>query len=191
MLPEALPAPMMVCISSIKQIMFGLASSSLIRFFRRSSNCPRYFVPATIDAISSDIRRQLCSIGDTLLSAISCAKPSTMELLPTPGSPISMGLFFLRRNSISCRRCISLSRPTTGSILPSRASFVRSVENASITGVFGGVSVLRLFGVSVSVTVPEPFGCWPCFPSCGSRVSLYSSSSSERFILFRTSATLS
>ena len=69
-LPDTLPAPMMVCISSMKQMMSGFVSSSLMRFFRRSSNCPRYFVPATNDAISRDTRRLLKSIGDTLLSAI-------------------------------------------------------------------------------------------------------------------------
>ena len=29
--------------------------------------------------------------------AMSCASPSTMAVLPTPGSPMSTGLFFLRR----------------------------------------------------------------------------------------------
>ena len=119
----------------MNMMMSLFSSSSFMRFFIRSSNWPRYFVPATILAMSSATRRLLCSIGDVRFAAIICANPSTMALLPTPGSPIRIGLFFLRRHSISCRRNISLSRPTTGSNPPSLATFVRSVAKASITGV--------------------------------------------------------
>ena len=55
-----------------------------------------------------------------------CASPSTMAVLPTPGSPISTGLFFVRRARICITRRISSSRPITGSSLPRRASSVRS-----------------------------------------------------------------
>ena len=55
-----------------------------------------------------------------------CARPSTTAVLPTPGSPISTGLFLVRRESTWTTRRISASRPITGSILPSRASAVRS-----------------------------------------------------------------
>ncbi|COZ05924.1 Uncharacterised protein [Mycobacterium tuberculosis] len=48
--------------------------------------------------------------------------------MPTPGSPISTGLFLVRRDSTCTTRRISLSRPMTGSSLPSRARAVRSVE---------------------------------------------------------------
>ena len=54
------------------------------------------------------------------------ASPSTMAVLPTPGSPISTGLFFVRRESTWITRRISSSRPMTGSSLPLRASAVRS-----------------------------------------------------------------
>jgi hypothetical protein len=54
-----------------------------------------------------------------------------MALLPTPASPIRIGLFFLRRERICTTRSISRSRPITGSILPSRAMRVRSVPNRS------------------------------------------------------------
>ena len=54
------------------------------------------------------------------------ARPSTIAVLPTPGSPISTGLFFVRRESTCITRRISLSRPMTGSIFPCRASAVRS-----------------------------------------------------------------
>ena len=49
-----------------------------------------------------------------------------MAVLPTPGSPISTGLFLVRRLSTWMTRRISSSRPMTGSSLPSRASRVRS-----------------------------------------------------------------
>ena len=49
-----------------------------------------------------------------------------MAVLPTPGSPMSTGLFFVRRESTWITRRISSSRPMTGSSLPLRASSVRS-----------------------------------------------------------------
>jgi hypothetical protein len=55
-----------------------------------------------------------------------CARPSTIAVLPTPGSPISTGLFLLRRCSTWIARRISSSRPITGSSLPRRARSVRS-----------------------------------------------------------------
>ena len=182
--PEALPAPTIVWSSSIKSIMSLFFDSSLRMAFIRSSNCPRYFVPATIDAMSSDMTRLpksmrdtfRCyesiykllanvtdtpqmgasfsddedeeddemfqkgdnenrtsstanapdamssdmtrlpkSMRDTFRCTIRNASPSTMADLPTPGSPISTGLFFLRRLSICARRSISTSRPITGS----------------------------------------------------------------------------
>ncbi|KQY89544.1 hypothetical protein ASD25_02885 [Brevundimonas sp. Root1423] len=54
------------------------------------------------------------------------ARPSTMAVLPTPGSPIRTGLFLVRRARTWMVRRISSSRPMTGSILPSRAARVRS-----------------------------------------------------------------
>ena len=54
------------------------------------------------------------------------ARPSTIAVLPTPGSPISTGLFFVRRESTWTTRRTSSSRPMTGSSLPFRASPVRS-----------------------------------------------------------------
>jgi hypothetical protein len=67
--------------------------------------------------------------------AISCARPSTMAVLPTPASPISTGLFFVRRQRIWMTRRISFLRPMTGSISPLRASSVRSRPKALRAGV--------------------------------------------------------
>ncbi len=67
---------------------------------------------------------------------ILCARPSAIAVLPTPGSPISTGLFFFLRESISITRVISSDLPITGSTLFCSASFVKSLENLSKVGVF-------------------------------------------------------
>ncbi len=54
------------------------------------------------------------------------ANPSTMAVLPVPGSPMSTGLFLVRRVNTCMTRRISSFRPMTGSIFPARASAVRS-----------------------------------------------------------------
>ena len=73
-------------------------------------------------------RRAACSSSDSGTSprTMRCAMPSTIAVLPTPGSPMSTGLFFVRRESTCITRRISSSRPMTGSILPLRAASVRS-----------------------------------------------------------------
>ena len=50
------------------------------------------------------------------------ARPSTIAVLPTPGSPISTGLFLVRRERTWITRRISSSRPITGSSLPCSAA---------------------------------------------------------------------
>ena len=130
-LPCVAPAPTMVCISSMNIIVSFVLCSSSSSCCIRSSNSPRYFVPATSVVMSSENSRLLRIVCGTLPVAIRRAKPSTMALLPTPASPMSMGLFFLRRERICITRSISLSRPITGSIFPLRANVVRSVPNFS------------------------------------------------------------
>ncbi len=98
--PEAFPAPTIVCSSSINNITSGLASNSANTAFILSSNWPRYFVPATIDAISKVTIRLLNNIRGTFLCLIRSANPSAIADLPTPGSPISIGLFFFLRLNI-------------------------------------------------------------------------------------------
>ena len=49
-----------------------------------------------------------------------------MAVLPTPASPISTGLFLVRRDRTWMVRRISSSRPMTGSSLLSAAAWVRS-----------------------------------------------------------------
>ena len=132
--PSAPPAPTSVCSSSMKATTLALRSSS-ITWRRRSSNSPRYFVPATMLLRSIDSTRTLDKLGGTRPSTMACASPSTMAVLPTPGSPMSTGLFFVRRDRIWMTRRISSVRPMTGSSLPSRASRVRSRAYSSRNGV--------------------------------------------------------
>ena len=51
--PSAEPAPTMVCSSSMNRMMFFARRISSITALMRSSNWPRYLVPATISARSS------------------------------------------------------------------------------------------------------------------------------------------
>ena len=113
---------------------FVLRSSSMI-FLSRSSNSPRYFVPATSEPMSSVSTRLLSSVSGTSPLTIRWARPSTIAVLPTPGSPMSAGLFFVRRDRIWMTRSISFSRPMTGSSLPARAASVRLIPSWSTVGV--------------------------------------------------------
>ncbi len=76
--------------------------------------------------MSSTSTRLSFRLSGTSPATMRCASPSTMAVLPTPGSPISTGLFLLRRCSTWMARRISSSRPITGSSLPARARSVRS-----------------------------------------------------------------
>ncbi len=134
--PLALPAPTMVCISSINRMISGFFSNSFRTAFIRSSNCPRYLVPATSDARSRLMIRLLNKALETFLATIFNARPSAMADLPTPGSPIKMGLFFFLRLNICAIRSSSRSRPTIGSSRSSSAILVRSRPKLSSTGVF-------------------------------------------------------
>ena len=96
MAPSAAPAPISVWTSSItSMILFAVRTSSII-FFRRSSNSPRYLVPAINKPISRATTRLSSSVSGISLFTIRWAKPSAMAVLPTPGSPIRTGLFFVR-----------------------------------------------------------------------------------------------
>ena len=94
----------------------------------RSSYSPLYFAPA-ISAPMSRVSSLLSKLAGTSRSTIRCARPSTIAVLPTPGSPMSTGLPLVRRERTRMTRRISLSRPTTGSILPCSARAVRSVQS--------------------------------------------------------------
>ena len=126
--PSALPAPTMVCNSSINsRIRPSLAFTSASTALSRSSNSPRYFAPATSEPMSKAKIVLSFSPSETSPRTIRCANPSMIAVLPTPGSPINTGLFFVFRERIRITRRISSSRPMTGSILPFRACSTRSI----------------------------------------------------------------
>ncbi len=127
MAPSAAPAPTTVCSSSMNRMIWPSESvTSLRTALRRSSNSPRYFAPATRAPRSSDTTRRSRRPSGTSPRTMRWASPSAIAVLPTPGSPMSTGLFFVRRLSTWMTRRISSSRPMTGSSTPLRASSVRS-----------------------------------------------------------------
>mmetsp|Transcript_18384 Transcript_18384/g.62558 ORF Transcript_18384/g.62558 Transcript_18384/m.62558 type:complete len:228 (+) Transcript_18384:1627-2310(+) len=152
MAPSAAPAPMSVCTSSMKRMMFSSCFTSSMSFLRRSSNSPRYLVPATSRPMSSVTIRLSSMVSGTSPAAIFCASPSAMALLPTPGSPMRHGLFFVRLPRIWMVRSICVLRPTHGSSLLSSACFVMSVPNSSSVG------VLALPPAAPPAPAPAPTG---------------------------------
>ena len=126
--PSALPAPTIVCSSSMnKMICPSCLPRSLSTALRRSSNSPRNLAPAMSAPKSRESRRLFFKPSGTSPLTMRCAKPSMMAVFPTPGSPIKTGLFLVRRCNTCTVRRISSSRPMTGSSLPCSARSVRSM----------------------------------------------------------------
>ena len=163
---------------------------SLSTALSRSSNSPRYFEPASRAPMSSAITLRSRSDSGTSPSTIRCASPSTIAVLPTPGSPISTGLFFVRRERTWMTRRISSSRPMTGSSLPAAAASVRSLPNLASASYFSsGLSSVTRCGprtlATASATAPlvapavrsaSPAGeLWPARESRRCSVEMYSS----------------
>ena len=136
MAPSAPPAPIMVCSSSRNSMTLPSSNTSLITFLIRSSNSPRYLLPATIPDKSSVRTRFSLTVKGTFPDTIRAASPSTTAVLPTPGSPIRQGLFLVRLLSICTTRCISSSLPITGSNFPSLANAVKSLLYCASVEVF-------------------------------------------------------
>ncbi|KJU85303.1 hypothetical protein MBAV_002503 [Candidatus Magnetobacterium bavaricum] len=119
------PAPTIVCISSMKNMAFFIFLSASIVDFRRASNSPLNLVPASILPMSM---RKMCvflSASGTFPSKIFRARPSTIAVFPTPGSPTKTGLFLRLRHNTWIVRSISLSLPTRGSMSPLAAFSIR------------------------------------------------------------------
>ena len=125
--PSLFPAPTRVCNSSMNnKISPDAASTSCKTAFKRSSNSPRNLDPATMAPRSKANRRLPAILSGTSPFTIRRAKPSTIAVFPVPGSPMSTGLFLVRRDKIWIARRISSSRPITGSSFPCSATAVRS-----------------------------------------------------------------
>ena len=113
--PSAAPAPTIVWSSSMKRTIWPSAAwISLRTALRRSSNSPRYLEPASSAPMSRAITRRSRSDSGMSPETIRWARPSTIAVLPTPGSPIRTGLFLVRRERTWMTRRISSSRPMTG-----------------------------------------------------------------------------
>ena len=126
--PSALPAPTIVCNSSMNRMICpSCFARSFNTAFSLSSNSPRNLAPAIRAPISSDRMRLFRNPSGISLLTMRCARPSMIAVLPTPGSPIRTGLFLVLRCNIWIVRRISSSRPITGSSLPCSARSVRSI----------------------------------------------------------------
>jgi len=133
--PSADPAPTIVCISSINKITSPAFFTSPKAFFILSSKSPLYLAPATIPEISILTTLLFFNNSGTSPEFIFCANPSTIAVLPTPGSPIKHGLFFVLLDNIWITLSISTFLPTTGSNFPSSAFLVKSSPNWFNVGV--------------------------------------------------------
>ncbi len=131
------PAPIMVCASSMKRtIGTGEALTSEITCLSRFSNSPLTPAPAWRRARSRVRIETFLSTGGTSPFAIRTASPSTTAVLPTPASPVRIGLFCRRRIRMLTICRTSASRPITASISPFLARSVRLTVNWSRPGVW-------------------------------------------------------
>ena len=113
--PSAAPAPTTLCSSSTnRRIRPSDRVTSLSTALSRSSNSPRYLAPATSAPMSrAKIVLSRRPSGTSPLT-MRWANPSTIAVLPTPGSPIRTGLFFVLRDRIWMTRRISRVPPDDG-----------------------------------------------------------------------------
>ena len=143
--PSTAPVPTIIWISSINIIILpSLFLTSFNTFFNLSSNSPRYLAPATKLAISSSQIVLFFKLSGTSFLTILLAKPSTIAVLPTPGSPIKTGLFFVFLDNIRVILLTSSSLPITGSIFLALASSVMFLPYFSKTFSFSS-SLLKIF----------------------------------------------
>mmetsp|Transcript_36200 Transcript_36200/g.67280 ORF Transcript_36200/g.67280 Transcript_36200/m.67280 type:complete len:250 (-) Transcript_36200:386-1135(-) len=164
--PSVFPAPRTLWISSMKRIRpgSGAVATSFRTAVSRSSNSPRCLAPAISRAMSRVRRPIPCIFSGTSFARIRWARPSTTAVLPTPGSPTSTGLFFVRRESIWITRRISSSRPMTGSSLPDSARSTRSipycsraskVDSAVFESIFLPLRIASVASVALFLVRPE------------------------------------
>jgi len=131
-----LQAQIIVCISSINNITsFSTFEASSIICFNLHSNSHLYFVQATIALKSSDRIFLFFIENGTFPSATAFASHSTTAVLPTQGSQIRAGLFFVFLFKIAINLFISFSLPIILSSLFSLAKRVKSSQKKSSIGV--------------------------------------------------------
>ena len=122
---------MIICNSSMNRITSPSASASSRKLFIRSSKSPRNLAPESIPTRSIAMMRLFRRFAGMEPSATRCARPSTTAVFPTPGSPVSTGLFLVRLDSTWITRSSTSSRPIIGSYAFSATRLVMSVPNFS------------------------------------------------------------
>ena len=138
----------------------SLSVTSLITALSRSSNSPLNFAPAINKPISRDTITLDLRFSGTSPETILCANPSTMAVLPTPGSPKRMGLFLVLLAKICSNLLISSSRPITGSILPFKANALRLIEYRSNTRYLDSACISWTFCPPLSSTIAAKMLFW-------------------------------
>ena len=146
------------------------SSTSFKTAFNLSSNSPLNFAPATRAPISRATSLTSLRLSGTSPLTIRCASPSTIAVLPTPGSPIRTGLFFVLLFKTCIILLTSSSRPITGSNFPFLALSVKSVEYFSRAFIFSSAFLLStflfplIFFIALSTELgvtPDSFNiCW-------------------------------
>ena len=137
----------------------------------RSSNSPRYFAPAISAPRSRATTRFSRRPSGTSPRTIRWASPSAIAVLPTPGSPMRTGLFFVRRLSTWMTRRISSSRPMTGSSAPFSGG-LGQVAAVLLEGLVGRLGILARHALAPSdlgerlqhrcgLDAERRAGCWP------------------------------
>ena len=110
--PSAAPAPTSMCSSSMNRI-------AVVRVAHLLDDLLQALLELTAILRArderADVERQQAlaraAVSGTSPATIRWASPSTIAVLPTPGSPISTGLFFVRRDRIWMTRSISVLAP--------------------------------------------------------------------------------
>ena len=108
-------------------------SASSKTFNSRSSNSPRYLVPATRELAESSISRLPRNSAGTLPSIMRWARPPTIVVFPTPESPIKTGLLRSLSINVCIKRRSSFSRPIRGVSCFRLACLVKSRPRRSRT----------------------------------------------------------
>jgi hypothetical protein len=143
MAPSAAPAPTTVCSSSMKRMIWPFRLGDLLEHGLE----PLLELAAVLRAGDerAHVEREdllLLQPSGTSPRTMRCASPSTMAVLPTPGSPMRTGLFLVRRESTWMTRRTSSSRPMTGSSLP-LAGQIGQVAAVAGERLVGRLRVLR------------------------------------------------
>src|SRR5437660_799392 len=130
--PSAEPAPTSVCNSSIKTIEFCDSISSFMMVLSRSSNWPRYFVPATINERSSARIRLSDKNDGTSPSEMRCANVLVREPLSFLSRVSQYPLAFVGKGQVNRGRNLLPDRGVTFNLLANR--FHRGVRPQEAVG---------------------------------------------------------